>query len=50
MNVKIGNQDTISMSKTDIAIVYGMYKTLLQKNMVNNEVHIENYEILLYVL
>lgn len=47
MNLKNVNHDTISMSKTDISIVYGMYKNLLQKNNVNNEAHIENYQVLL---
>lgn len=47
MHLKNVNHDTISMSKTDISIVYGMYKTLIQKNNANNELHTENYQILL---
>lgn len=47
MHLKSVSNDTVSMSKTDISVVYGMYKVLVAKHNVNNEIHGENYQRLL---
>ncbi|XP_037048262.1 uncharacterized protein LOC119082773 [Bradysia coprophila] len=42
-----GSHDALSMSKTDISIVYGMYKNLIDKHNINNDIHVGNYQTLL---